>query len=338
MDNYKEKIIIANSESDFISNDGSVFSASYIILCKNETPDDEMILKTSVCGLSFPEWVALSCENKPVFLSVTGNENILELTRPYVNNSEYIVVLYANTPLITKSHLNDMLSFVARKRFNACKLKKGYILRSEFVLEAEAIYSNFVYDLATNDFFEVNSIADIQNVRSILEKRVLFHHAKKGVIFDNLENINIDASVKIGAGTKVSGLVTILENSTIGDDTVIEPNTIIINSKIADHCKIGSGSIIKNSIIKNNSEINVGAEIVHSIIGEETKIGNSTKIIDSAISQGVEIENFSQIDSANINPNAVIGKFSCIAGVGVNVVVDENAKIPAFSKIVKFDE
>ena len=61
----------------------------------------------------------------------------------------------------------------------------------------------------------------------------------------------------------------------------------------------------------------------------------STKIIDSSIDTGVEIDNFVNIDTANILSGAKIGKFSNIVGLGVSVVVVENAEIKPFANLIQ---
>ena len=246
-----------------------------------------------------------------------------------------MVVLYANTPLLTKTHLNDLIGYVKRKRFNACKLKKGYILKSEYLMDVDSIYSNFLYDFDGNDFFEVNSVSDLEFARTALEKRIFSHYIKKGVIFESQNNTNIDANVKIGMDSRIYGGVSILKNSTIGDNVTLEPNVVVINSKIGSGTIIKSGTIIENSVIKSNTEILNNSCIIHSVVGDNVKIGVSAKIVDSAIETAVETENFVNIDTANILSGAKIGKFSNIVGLGVSVVVVQNAEIKPFANLVQ---
>lgn len=338
MENMKERIIVVNSEPDFVPNDNSDILANYIILCENEGDDQSKeIYNSKVCGITIAKWVAMACESKPIFLNVSSEENILDLLRPYANEKEYIVVLYANTPLITKTHLKDLLGYVSRKRFNACKLKRGYIIKSEYVLDADALYSNFAYDLSTNDFFEVKTISDVEMVRLSLEKRMFSYHLKNGVSFDNQNSTIIDATIKIGSDSIIGSGATIINNSTIGNNVTIGTNVIIDNSIIGDNCEIKSGAIVKNSIVKEDSQIFESACIVHSVIGENTKVGIKSNIIDTAIESGAILGNFVNVDTASILNGAEIGKFSNIAGIGVTVVIEENAKLEAFSNVVKTD-
>jgi 6-phosphofructokinase 1 len=50
-----------------------------------------------------------------------------------MGETEYTVVLYANTPLVSKTHLKDLLEYVSIKRLNVCKLKKGFILKNDYI-------------------------------------------------------------------------------------------------------------------------------------------------------------------------------------------------------------
>ena len=336
MENISERVIVVNREPDFIQNDETDFSANFIILCENDNYQrNEQLYKNTVCGLSIAEWVAMACDGKPIFLNISEKDNFLNLIRPYINEKEYMVVLYANTPLLTKTHLNDLICYIKRKRFNACKLKKGYILKSEYVMDVDSIYSNFLYDFESDDFFEVNTVSDLEVARIALEKRIFSHHTKKGVVFESQKTINIDANVKMGMDSRIYGGVSILKNSTIGDNVTLESNVVIINSKIGSGTIVKSGTIIENSVVKSNTEISNNSCIIHSVVGDNVKIGVSAKIVDSAIEAGVEVENFVNIDTANILNGAKIGKFSNIVGLGVSVVVVQNAEIKPFANLVQ---
>ena len=77
-------------------------------------------------------WVVRVCRTQPKILKVKKGANALDVIRPYVEAStEYSVVFYADTPLLNKSHINDLLAFVDRKRMNVCKLKRGFVFRNE---------------------------------------------------------------------------------------------------------------------------------------------------------------------------------------------------------------
>ena len=147
----------------------------------------------------------------------------------------------------------------------------------------------------------------------------------------------VDATIKIGSDSIIGSGATIINNSTIGNNVTIGTNVIIDNSIIGDNCEIKSGAIVKNSIVKENSQIFESACIVHSVIGENTKVGIKSNIIDTAIESGAILGNFVNVDTASILNGAEIGKFSNIAGIGVTVVIEENAKLEAFSNVVKTD-
>lgn len=334
MDKNNEKVIIVNNDRDFVSNDNNDCSANFIILCpKGE--QGEKYYNISICGASVAEWVIMACETKPILLEVAGDENIIGLVRPYVSDKEYIVVLYADTPLITKSHLRDLLGFVSRKHFNACKLKRGYILKSEFVLDADEIYSNFSYDTVYGDFFQVNSLQTLEQANEILRKRIFAFHALSGVSVENENTVTIEAFAKIGRGSKVGSGASILKNTTIGENAVIEPGALIINSKIGDDAHVRADAVIENSIVKEKAIIELGAKIIHSVVGVGSKVGYGSCLIDSAIAGDVTIENFCSIDNANVMNNSVVGKFSSLVGSSVTIVVEEGTIIKPLSKIVK---
>lgn len=328
--------VLVNNDPDFTENSSSDISATYIILCV-DTPSEtgKPMCEYPICGLSLAEWVAMACDSKPVYITAGENENFLSLIKPYIKESEYTVVLYGNTPLVSKTHLKDLLEYVSIKRLNVCKLKKGFILKNEYIIDVEEIYSSLIYDLASNDFFEVNTLIDIDKIKGVLEKRMFNFHRRNGVFFNNQACSTIDANVKIGEGSLIASGASILKNSTIGKNVKIAENAVIIGSKIEDGAYIGAGSIIENSIIKQGTTIENVSAISGSVIGENVKVGLGVKVVSSAIKDGSEIGNFTCLESASVPENSKIGKACMIVGDGVTVVIAEESSIESGSQIVK---
>ena len=340
MEDYKNNIydrVIVNNHHDFIENDDNDVSANYVILCEENTDSElpKAIYEYTISGLSLAEWVAMACESKPSYVTVYKGEKFLNSIKPYIGDKEYTVVLYADTPLVSKTHLKDLLGFVSRKRLNVCKLKRGFILKNDYIAEVDEIYSSLVYDLSSNDFFEVKTFNDIDKVKGTLQRRMFNYHKKNGVIFESQENTIIDANVKIGYGSIIAGGVSLLQNTVIGKNVTIDANAVINNSKIEDNSKVSMGTIIENSILKNNTSVGSGAIINYSVVGENVMIGVGTRVVSSALKNNSSVNNFSCLENVNVLENAKVGKGSMIIGEGLTVAVEENSEVQSGTKIIK---
>ena len=329
--------VIVNNDPDFTENVSSDISANYVILCvENSNSDVRPMYETPICGLSLAEWVAMACEKKPVYITIGENENFVHLIKPYITpDTEYTVVLYANTPLVSKTHLKDLLEYVSIKRLNVCKLKKGFILKNDYIIDVDGIYSNLVYDLASNDFFEVNTLLDLDKIKGTLENRMYNFHKKNGVFIANQDRTVIDANVKIGANSKISSGVSLLNSSILAKNVTVLDNAVIINSRIDDGAYIGSGAIIENSIIKSGSVIGNKSMVSGSVIGANVKIGLDAKIVSTAVKDGSFVDNFACLENVSVSEDSKVGKACVIIGDGLTIVLDANSETEAGSKIVK---
>lgn len=342
MENFEENVydrVIVNSDPDFVENDSGDVSASYVILCEqNYDNENSRMFEQKIAGISLAEWVSMACEKKPTFITINKNEKFMNIIRPCLSDKDYLVILYADTPLVSKTHLKDLLCYVDRKRLNVCKLKRGFILKNSYAKQVDEIYFGLMYDLATNDFFQVKSFADIDKVKGTLENRMFNFHKKNGVFFENQNTTNVDANVKIGKGSFISAGCSILAGSVIGENVFVGSNTMISNSNIWVGSKIGSKCIVENSIIKENSKLGMDSLVYYSVLSQESEIGISSRLIKSAVGENSKIENFCSLQNANILNRAKIGTFSAIIGEDVTINIDEEAVILAGSKIVKKEE
>lgn len=319
MEMIEEKIencIIVDEEPEFIAETDENISASYFIVCEptKQSVLDKNIYEYEVCGMSSLNWVARACESQPVVLRGEDDENLIRLIRPYANSTEYSVVLFANTPLVNKQHLKDLLGYVDRKNMNACKLKKGYIFRNDYILRNEEIYSVDTYEFSTDDFFEVNTLEDISLAQEALSKKVLSYHMLHGVYFERPEVGSVDATSEIGYNTTVESNVSIIKNSTVGDACVLKEDSIVKRSKIGDNVVLGEGSFVISSVIKEGAKIDAKAFIKNSVIGENVVIGAGVSVVDSGIKANTIIGDSVSINNARVAENVRIGKFSKLIG------------------------
>lgn len=312
LDNY----IVIDEEPEFMAETEEEISATYFILCESSNGQvlPKNIYEYEICGMTSLNWVARACDGQPVVLRANEGDEIIKLIRPFVKNTDYSVVLFANTPLVNKQHLKDLLGFVDRKHMNACKLKKGYVFKNDYILRNDEIYSVDTYEFSSNDFFEVNTLEDLSIAQESLAKKVLSYHMLHGVYFERPEVGSVDATSEIGYNTYVSSNVSIVKNSTVGENCEIKEDAIIKGSKIGDNVVIGEGAFIISSVIKDGAKIDSRAFIKNSVIGENVEIAENVSVINSGIKANSVVEECSKINKARVAENVKIGKFCKLIG------------------------
>lgn len=335
MEEYK-LVRILNEEPEFCEGMSQDINANFFILCEEgNCLFGSNVYDLQIAGMSVLNWVVRACSSQPKILKVKPNENILETIRNYVDfDAEYSVIFYANTPMINKSHIFDLLEFVQRKQMNVCKLKRGFVFKNEFIRDNDEFYSVDEYDFASNDFFEIKNYEDFEEAKNCLTKKVLDFHKNYGIYFENEQTINIDANTEIGKLSKLASNVSFLNGSILGENCVVNKNSTITGSKIGDNVKIGMNVTIINSIVKDNTKIGDGVYIKDSIIGIDVSVENNSNITSSSVKDGTILKQNCEISEARIGENCVIGKYSKIIGLTDKTSIGSGSDIGACSEIL----
>ena len=316
-------VVVLNEQPEFIAFSNDEVSANYFVLCENSHKQglNKPVQEYTIAGMSVLNWVVRACEKEPIVLNVPEDVDVLEIVKPYVKTAEYSVVLYADTPLVNKGHIKDLLSFVARKQMNACKLKRGYVFKNDYIANVDEIYSIDTYDFATNDFFEINTLEDLTFVQNSLLKKVIVFMQKNGVYFENSAMVTVDALTDIGYGTSVAPNASIIGGSSIACNSKIGANSLISGSKIGNNVHIGRGVMIVGSIVKDGTYIEDGSIIKDSVIGENCAISFACKIVASGLKNNVKVGKLAVVSDCkfaeplHIEDNATIIKNKKVGNV-----------------------
>ena len=328
----ESNVVVLNAQPEFTAKTRERCSADYFILYDADLAIDT---KTAlIAGVPVVNWVARACEKKPRFLPCKKDDNVLDIIKPYISEVDYSVVLYSNTPLVTKGHIRDLLGFVMVKRMNVCNLKKGFVFKNDYISNVDEVYSVDSYDFASRDFFEVNSIEDLAEAEVYLQNRIIAYHSKNNVSFESARNQCIDASVEIGAGTRVATDVSLFGNTSIGQNVRLGENVTIKNSKIGNGVVVGDNTIIIGSIIKDNAHIKENVVIDSSAVMNDVNIDKCAKVLSSKIKENARIAELSHIFNSRIAENVSVGIGARIIGENVPVLIMQNADIGAAAMII----
>lgn len=334
VEEYKN-IRIINDEPEFCACDSTCVSADFFILCEeNKQLFGRNIFDLEVCGMSLLNWVVRACGKQPKILKVDSNSDPISVVRPYIDDGvEYSVVFYADTPLLNKTHVSDLLGFIDRKRMNVCKFKRGLVFKNEYIKDNDEIFSIDEYDFASNDFYVVSSYEDFAFVKKHLTSKVIDYHKRNGVYFENELNSNVDANTDIGYFSEISSGASVVDGSKVAENCKLAKNVTISGSAVGKNAVIGEGTIIKNSIIKEGAHIGEGVIIINSVIGKNISIETGAKIVSSSLRDGVVVKNFAVIDDGRIGENSVIQKHAKILGLTEKTIVGAGSDIGACSLV-----
>jgi bifunctional N-acetylglucosamine-1-phosphate-uridyltransferase/glucosamine-1-phosphate-acetyltransferase GlmU-like protein len=334
MEEYKV-VRIVNEEPEFWEGQRSNAQVDYFILCEEgDKLFGKNVYELEVCGINFVNWVARACAVRPRVINIRKNENVLEVVKSYINSdAEYSVVLYADTPLVNRAHILDLIEFVDRRRMNVCKLKRGFVFKNEYIKYNDEFYSIDEYDFASSDFVSVKNAEDFTEVKKVLTQKIIDFHKKNGVQFENENTVSIDANVQIGEKTKIASGVRISKGSILAENCVIDRNAKISGSTVGEKARVGDNSIIIDSIVKDNVFVGLDCIVKNSVVGNNIIIEMGSKVVSSSLKDGVIVKSFVIIDDGRLGEGVVVHKHSRIMGLTERVIIGAGSEIGANSEI-----
>ncbi len=250
-----ETLILEQPQSQTINTANSKVSV-IILLTKNSAfAPEQKPWELKLLGKSMKDWVAMSCENYPTkFVEYDGKQDIIEVVKKHIEDSEYTLVLHTDTPLIRKKTIDEILDYCFVKKMSICKLTRGYVFSNEFLKTADKIYTAEPQYFEEEDFMTVYNFKQLMIIEEILKNRVLSFHMKNGVRIIDGGSVSIDADVTIRPGT------VIYPNNRLYGRTFIDENVTLLCNNIIENSYINSEVTAECSVVKN-AELPVGAKI-----------------------------------------------------------------------------
>lgn len=227
-----------------------------ILKPQNDNIGKEKSYNIKIWGKSVIEWVKLAFDTCPIMeLDYIEGADVLNIIKPYLSDKKYTAVFFADTPLFKRETFLNILDYVQTKRFNVCKLERGYIFVTEYLRNVDKIYSSVYPGMVDKqEFMIAKDMKSIGCISKVLKERIIDYHIQQGVRFVDNANVNIDADVVIGEGVVIYSNNTIEGASVIGDNVVLYTGNIIVDSNIQNDC------VLKYCVIEE-SEINEGTEV-----------------------------------------------------------------------------
>ncbi len=294
-----------------------------------------------ILGKTMLDWVALSFGDSP-YSAVTYSDSVSLplLVRPYVDKeSEFTVVLYSDTPLITRKTVLDAVCTLEQSDSNVLKLTRGYVFRTPFLLSCEKLYTENHQYFDEEDFLTAFSFKQAAMVGEALKNRILSYHMSRGVQIEDPASTFIGCDVIIGKGVVIS------PNNTLKGKTIIKDRARLNRGNMIDGCIIDEGAHISESQLFS-SYIGKGTAVgpfayvrPKSLIGDECRIGDFVEIKNSVIGSGTKVAHLTYIGDAEVGKGCNVGcgvvfanydgKVKSKSRVGDNVFIGSNSNLIA---------
>jgi bifunctional UDP-N-acetylglucosamine pyrophosphorylase/glucosamine-1-phosphate N-acetyltransferase len=154
----------------------------------------------------------------------------------------------------------------------------------------------------------VNSRADLAQVESEIQRRIIEHHMREGVTFRNPATVVIDSSVTIGNDTVIYPFVTIEGETTIGSGCVIDPGVHLMNVRVGSDVHLKTGTVAEDSTIDDDATVGPYAHLrPGSVLGRGVKVGNFVETKKATFGEGAKASHLSYIGDAEIGAGVNIG-------------------------------
>ena len=294
-----------------------------------------------ILGKTMLEWVSLALGDSPVVTAAYNDAvSLPQLIRPYVNReTDFTVLLYSDTPLITRKTVLDAVCTLEQSTNNVLKMTRGYVFRTPFLLSCEKLYTENHQYFDEEDFMTAMSFKQVAIVAEALKTRILSYHMSRGVQFEDPASTFIGCDVVLGKGVVVGPFNTVVGRSIVKDgvrlargnnigNSIIDEGATLTSSDISDsyvgkNTSVGPYAYIRpKSLIGDNCRIGDFVEIKNSVIGSRTKIAHLTYVGDSEIGK-----------ETNIGCGVVFcnydGKKKRRCKVGSNVFIGSNSNLIA---------
>jgi len=263
---------------------------------------------TLVCGQSIEKWVegAVSAFNYRK-VDVRRTDDIMTLVKRYTpeNGHKYTVVVYVDTPLITKQTIDQAIIFA--RNHSVVRLPRGWVFDTSYIKNNDEIYPVDAMGLSNQDFTIAHNLAQVNLISSVLRGRIVAHHIANGVYIESGSCVSIDAGAKISSGVFIESNVQIAGSTIIGPNAKILANSRLESAQIGQNTTINASQITGSSV-GSNCTVGPWANIrVGCRIGQRCRIGNFVEIKNSTIGEDTKIAHMTYVGDAEIGKECNLG-------------------------------
>jgi bifunctional UDP-N-acetylglucosamine pyrophosphorylase/glucosamine-1-phosphate N-acetyltransferase len=154
----------------------------------------------------------------------------------------------------------------------------------------------------------INSRRDLAAAAKIIRTRINERLMDAGVTLIDPESVYVDHGVEVGADTVIHPGATIVGNTRIGEECVIEPGVLIRDSLMRDRVRVLLGSRIDSAEIEEGSQIGPMANLrPESKIGKNVRVGNFVEVKKSVLGDGTKASHLTYLGDSTIGRDVNVG-------------------------------
>jgi bifunctional UDP-N-acetylglucosamine pyrophosphorylase/glucosamine-1-phosphate N-acetyltransferase len=185
----------------------------------------------------------------------------------------------------------------------------------------------------------VNTLQELWSVEQIKRSESIKYWMSRGVRFELAQSIHIDIDVEIAPGSFIGTGVHLLGKTKIGEECFIGAFSIIEDSIIGDTSVIHSHSVIQRTKVGHNVHVGPFARLRdNSSIGNNVEIGNFVELKESVVGDNSKTRHLSYVSHATIGENVRVGAGAITCnydGVKKNMtVIEDNAFVGSDNTLI----
>lgn len=157
------------------------------------------------------------------------------------------------------------------------------------------------------DALGVNTRVELAVCDAILRARLLTAHMLAGVSIIDPATTYIDVDVTIGQDTIIEPNTFLKRGTSVGEDCVIGPNSRIENSRIGQGVRVFASQVV-DSVLEDGAKVGPFANLrAGSHLGRNVKIGDFVEVKNAILHEGAQASHLAYIGDAEIGEGTNIG-------------------------------
>jgi bifunctional UDP-N-acetylglucosamine pyrophosphorylase/glucosamine-1-phosphate N-acetyltransferase len=153
----------------------------------------------------------------------------------------------------------------------------------------------------------INDRSQLAQAEWALRVRINERHMRAGVTMRDPSTVYIDWGVEIGPDVTLDPGVLLKGTTTVGEGSLIGPETTIVDSTIGRECAVRR-SVVEHSIVEDGASVGPFSHLrPGSHVGPDAEIGNFAEIKNSRLGARVKQHHMSYLGDAEIGAGTNIG-------------------------------
>lgn len=267
------------------------------------------VAEVEILGKTCHEWVKMALGTSyAATVPYDGFSPLPPAVRRYVDiDRPYTVLLYCDTPLISKKTVLDAVNQLKDSNRNVIKMTRGYVVRTSFLLRVDNIYSEDTRYFDEEDFVTAFDYRQVSMITEILRGRINAYHMENGVQFDDPSTAFVGSDVVIAGGVRIGSGNTLLGK------TVLKKGVVLKTGSVIEDCIIDEGATVDSSRLYR-SYVGAGTSVgpfayirPNCVVGANCRIGDFVELKNSVIGSGCKISHLSYVGDCEMGDNCNIG-------------------------------